>query len=148
MKYQIYIFQKEKEEKFYRKAIDEYKKRLSRYCSVSVKYLRKEKDWDKLNRSVGDRDLAFVLTAGPVDFSSEDFAARIRVFENSGVKNLHFFVPPPGDEEGEMFDVYGDGQAERMSLSDFTMPPLMTGMILAEQIYRAYRILYNQPYHK
>ena len=148
MKYQIYIFQKEKEEKFYRKAIDEYKKRLSRYCSITVKYLKREKDWDKLKQSVGERDLAFVLTAGPGDLSSEGLAERIRELENSGIKTLHFFVAPPIAGQELLPDAYGDGQAERMSLSDFTMPPYMTGMILFEQIYRAYRILNHQPYHK
>ena len=148
MKYQIYIFQKEKEEKFYRKAIDEYKKRLSRYCSITAKYLRREKDWDKLKQSVGDRDQAFVLTAGPSDMSSEGLAERISELENRGIKTLHFFVPPSMEGQEPALDGYGDGQAERMSLSDFTMPSHMTGMILFEQIYRAYRILNNQPYHK
>ena len=81
-------------EKFYRDAIDEYSKRLSRYCSITAKYLRREKDWDKLKQSVGDRDQAFVLTAGPSDMSSEGLAERIRELENRGIKTLHFFVPP------------------------------------------------------
>ena len=148
MKYQIYIFQKEKEEKFYRKAIDEYKKRLTRYCSISVRYLKREKDWEKLKWSVGDRDMAFVLDAGSNNLSSEDLAARIRELENRGIKTLHFFIPPGKARQEDTIDDYGGSRAERLSLSDFTMPPYMTGMILSEQIYRAYRILNNQPYHK
>ena len=148
MKYQIYIFQKEKEEKFYRRAIDEYEKRLSRYCSISVKYLRKEKEWEKQKRAVGEKDLVFVAAAGPVDLSSEGLAARIREFENRGIKCLHFFIGPPGTGKEKLFEGYKDGQAKFLCLSAFTMPPPMTGMILSEQIYRAYRILNNQPYHK
>ena len=148
MKYQIYIFQKEKEEKFFRRAIDEYKKRLTRYCSISVKYLKRERDWEKLKQSVGSRDMAFVLGAGPSDLSSEGLAARIRELENHGVRTLHFFIPSGNVGQEDVVDGYGECRAEWLSLSDFTMPPQMTGMILSEQIYRAYRILNNQPYHK
>ena len=124
-------------------AITKYK--IAIFCDSEVFH---GKDWDKLKQSVGDRDQAFVLTAGPSDMSSEGLAERIRELENRGIKTLHFFVPPSMEGQEPALDGYGDGQAERMSLSDFTMPSHMTGMILFEQIYRAYRILNNQPYHK
>ncbi len=149
MKYQVYIFQKEKEEKFYRHAIDEYKKRLGSYCNISVKYLKKDKAWDKLAQSVGDRDLAFVLVPGRSELTSEGLAERIRSLENQAVKTLHFFIADWSSCQHVDLDLAAYGrETEVLHISDFDLPPAMTGMILFEQIYRAYRILNRQSYHK
>ena len=47
MKYEIYIQERKKSQKFCKKAIAEYEKRLSRYCKISCKFVKKEKEWKK-----------------------------------------------------------------------------------------------------
>ena len=44
MKYEVYIQESKKSQKFCKKAIAEYEKRLSRYCKISCKFIKKEKD--------------------------------------------------------------------------------------------------------
>ena len=46
MKYEIYIQERKKSQKFCKKAIAEYEKRLSRYCKISCKFVKKEKEWN------------------------------------------------------------------------------------------------------
>lgn len=48
MKYEIYIQEPKKSQKFCKKAIAEYEKRLSRYCKISCKFVKKEKEWNSL----------------------------------------------------------------------------------------------------
>lgn len=48
MKYEVYIQESKKSQKFYKKAIAEYEKRLSRYCKISCKFIKKEKEWESL----------------------------------------------------------------------------------------------------
>ena len=48
MKYEIYIQERKKSQKFCKKAIAEYEKRLSRYCKISCKFVKKEKEWNSL----------------------------------------------------------------------------------------------------
>ena len=48
MKYEIYIQESKKTQKFCKKAIAEYEKRLSRYCKISCKFIKKEKEWNSL----------------------------------------------------------------------------------------------------
>ena len=48
MKYEIYIQERKKLQKFCKKAIAEYEKRLSRYCKISCKFVKKEKEWNSL----------------------------------------------------------------------------------------------------
>ena len=48
MKYEIYIKEPRKSQKFCKKAIAEYEKRLSRYCKISCKFIKKEKEWNAL----------------------------------------------------------------------------------------------------
>ena len=139
MKYEIFIREDQKPAPFYKKAIAEYEKRLSRYCKISYKLVRKEKDWLKLMNPEPGR-LAFLVAAGKAELPSEGLSRMMADWEGSGVKKISFLVGPPEEEPR--------GEIPVLPLSEFTMPAAMTGMILYEQIYRGYRILHNQPYHK
>ena len=149
MKYEIFIREDKKPAPFYKKAIAEYEKRLGRYCKISYKLVRKEKDWLKLMSPEPDR-MAFWVVAGKDDLSSEGLSRMIADWENSGVKKIIFLVDQPAEESEERSSWRGGAEngIPVLSLSGFAMPAAMTGMILYEQIYRGYRILHNQPYHK
>lgn len=137
MKYEIYIYEEAKTASFYKKAIAEYEKRLSRYCKISCHFIKKKKEWEKLCTSI---EKGIFLFPGTQSISSEEFSTQIKNWEMSGQGKIHFFISLPDD-------VYA-GSKEQLHLSSFTMDTAMSAMILYEQIYRGYRILNNHPYHK
>ena len=153
MKYEIYIQEFKKSQKFCKKAIAEYEKRLSRYCKISCKFIKKEKEWESLLvKDIGMKK--FVVQPGKAELTSEKLSEQIKNWEGSGIKGIMFLVPEWSEE------ILADDQTkmasktkqpimiESLILSDFTMSSNMTGMVLYEQIYRGYRILNNHPYHK
>ena len=153
MKYEVYIQESKKSQKFCKKAIAEYEKRLSRYCKISCKFIKKEKEWESL--LVKDAGMKkFIVQPGKAELTSERLSEQIKNWEGSGIKGIMFFVPEWNEE------ILADAQIKKASktkqpimiesliLSDFTMSSNMTGMVLYEQIYRGYRILNNHPYHK
>lgn len=153
MKYEVYIQESKKSQKFYKKAIAEYEKRLSRYCKISCKFIKKEKEWESL--FVKDTGMKkFIVQPGKAELTSKRLSEQIKNWEGSGIKGIMLFVPEWSEE------ILADDQTkmasktkqpmmiESLVLSDFTMSSNMTGMVLYEQIYRGYRILNNHPYHK
>ena len=153
MKYEVYVQESKKSQKFYKKAIAEYEKRLSRYCKISCKFIKKEKEWESL--FVKDTGMKkFIVQPGKAELTSERLSEQIKNWEGSGIKGIMFLVPEWSEE------ILADDQTKMVSkikqpmmieslvLSDFTMSSNMTGMVLYEQIYRGYRILNKHPYHK
>lgn len=140
MKFEIYIFETKKTPSFYRKAIAEYEKRLGRYCKISCRFIKKEREWAK---AVESSDGGIFVLPGENSPTSEEFAAQIERWENTGKSRLSFFVP------GENPEIKNSSPAFcQLSLSDFSMNSAMSAMVLYEQIYRGYRILNHHPYHK
>lgn len=159
MKYEIYIQESKKTQKFCKKAIAEYEKRLSRYCKISCKFIKKEKEWNSLlEKDTGMKKM--ILQSGKAELTSEKLSDQIKNWENSGIKGVTFLVPEYNEGtcsentaankilESNTTTDDARFQAEPLILSDFTMSSNMTGMVLYEQIYRGYRILHNHPYHK
>ena len=152
MKYEIYIQEPKKSQKFCKKAIAEYEKRLSRYCKISCKFIKKEKEWNSLlTKDTGMKKI--LVQPGKAELTSEKLSNQLKIWEGSGMKGVMFFVPEWNEETAEK-NIYEKmpeteiNTIESLVLSDFTMPSNMTGMVLYEQIYRGYRILHNHPYHK
>ena len=109
-------------------AINEYKKRLSRYCRIQCIEIDKP--------SSGKAHRIAVSTSGK-ELSSEDLAAKINKLAVSGVSDIDFIIGPRQT-----------GVDEEISMSPMDLSGGMTAVIVFEQIYRAYRILNNEPYHK
>ena len=149
MKYEIYIQEPKKTQKFCKKAIAEYEKRLSRYCKISCKFIKKEKEWNSLlAKDTGMKKL--LVQPGKAELTSEKLSDQLKMWEGSGMKGVMFFVPEWDEATAEKFveESNSSNTIEPLVLSDFTMSSNMTGMVLYEQIYRGYRILHNPPYHK
>lgn len=144
MKYEIYLLEKNKTESFYKKAIAEYEKRLGRYCKISYKIIKKEKEWEKLYQAT---EHAYILLPGRNALSSEALSKQIEAWEMRGQGKITFFIPNE-EEQDKKARKGSDGDRPIISLSDFTMNASMTAMILYEQIYRGYRIMHHHPYHK
>ncbi|MFR9100274.1 MAG: 23S rRNA (pseudouridine(1915)-N(3))-methyltransferase RlmH [Anaerostipes hadrus] len=74
---------------------------------------------------------------GKDSMTSPDLAQLINESSVQGISKFHFYI---GDLESE--------EVKPFHVSSFTQSGSLTGTIILEQIYRAYRILNHQPYHK
>ena len=147
-------------EKFFTGAVDEYKKRLSRYCKLDIIEVADEKTPDGASEIVeeqirvkeGERilknikDDGFVVTLeikGEM-LSSEQLAAKIDQLGIRGVSHVQFII---GGSLGLSKEVMARSDY-RLSFSRMTFPHQLMRVILLEQIYRSYRIIKGEPYHK
>ena len=148
-------------EAYYREALAEYVKRLSKYCSTKIIEVADEKT-PLNNASDKEREL-ILLTEGerilkrlPDDayviataingqrMSSVDFAEKINKLMLNGVSHICFIIGGSLGLAGQVTD-----RADMLvSFSDMTFPHQLMRVILTEQIYRAYRIILGEPYHK
>ncbi len=147
-------------EKYYRDAADEYLKRLSRYAKVTVTEVKDEKtvegasetengivkktEADRLLRLMDDKAVIIALCIEGKQLPSGKFAAMIENFENEGKSHLQFVI---GGSLG-LDDSIKDKADIKLSFSEMTFPHQLARVVLLEQIYRAYRIKNNEPYHK
>ena len=147
-------------EKFYRDAIEEYEKRLSRYCKFQIVEVADEKTPDKaseteeeqIKEKEADRILshvkedAFVITLeiGGKKLDSVAFANLLEQKGIHGISHIQFII---GGSLG-IHKKVSQRSNYALSFSDMTFPHQLMRVILSEQIYRAYRIIYGEPYHK
>lgn len=147
-------------EKFYRDAIDEYRKRLSKYCRLEISEVEDEKTPDgagtaieqKILEKEGNRlkaylkDDAYVI-ALDVKGSMPDSVALSEKIERLGVEGKSHIIFIIGGSLGLHESVLKSADY-RLSFSAMTFPHQLMRVILLEQIYRSYRIMNNEPYHK
>ncbi|MCQ2517391.1 MAG: 23S rRNA (pseudouridine(1915)-N(3))-methyltransferase RlmH [Lachnospiraceae bacterium] len=147
-------------EKFYSDAVDEYLKRLSRYAKVNVIEVKDEKtpdgagetenriilvkEGERLSKYLDESAYIIPLCIEGTQTDSEGFADMITDLENKGVSHIQFII---GGSLGIDPDIKAKGKY-KMSFSKMTFPHQLMRVILLEQIYRAYRIKCNEPYHK
>lgn len=147
-------------EKYLRDAIAEYSKRLGRYCRLELVEVADEKTPDRASRAVEEqirqkegeriarylREDAYVIALAIQGkmLSSEEFAEKIG---NLGIQGQSHIVFVIGGSIGldEKILQRADYQ---LSFSKMTFPHQLMRVILLEQIYRGYRILAGEPYHK
>lgn len=147
-------------ESFYRQAIDEYAKRLSKYCKFEVIEVAdektpdkasevqelqiKEKEADRILDKIKEDAYVFTLEIKGKRFTSEGFADCIQNVTLRGKSHLVFVI---GGSLG-LHDKVLKRSDQAISFSDMTFPHQLMRVILTEQIYRAYRIINGEPYHK
>lgn len=147
-------------EKYFNMGIEEYTKRLSRYCKLEIIEVADEKTPDnasdaeelQIKKKEGERilkhikDGAYVITLAiqGKELTSVELADKI---ENLGVSSESHIIFIIGGSLGLDEEVLKRADYS-LSFSKMTFPHQMMRMILLEQIYRAYRIIHNQPYHK
>ena len=147
-------------EKFFRDALEEYKKRLSRYCKISEIEVADEKtpadsseaEDRKIRELEGERLLAkcsdsatvIALAINGKSYTSEGFAAELDRLAVTGTSHIQFVI---GGSLG-LSDAVLSRADHRISFSAMTFPHQLMRVILAEQIYRAYRIQRGETYHK
>lgn len=147
-------------EKYLKDAIVEYQKRLGRYCKLEIVEVADEKTPDnagetlenQIRRKEGERiakylkDDAYIIALA-IDgkmLSSEEFADQIQRLGVGGTSHIQFVI---GGSIGLDEEILKKADY-RLSFSKMTFPHQLMRVILLEQIYRGYRIIANEPYHK
>ena len=144
-------------EQYLKDAIKEYEKRLSSFCSFSIIEVQAEQILDealceKYKEIEAQRILqylkndSFIVTLeikGKM-FSSEEFAFKLNEIAYDGNNEVIFVI---GGANG-LHEKITDKSNLKMSFSKMTFTHQMARMILSEQIYRAFKINANEPYHR
>jgi 23S rRNA (pseudouridine1915-N3)-methyltransferase len=133
-------------ESFYRDAINEYLKRLSKYVKIEIVEVEDEnitKEKANIIKHIKDKDYLIALDIEGKELDSVSFANKIDILQTSH-SNITFII---GGSDGLHKDIK-ELVKERISFSKLTFPHQLFRIILLEQIYRSYRIINNETYHK
>lgn len=139
-----------------RKLISDYERRLGFYINFSSEIIpdiknsknfteqqQKQKEGELILKKVSAGDVLVLLDEKGKVFSSEEFADYLQKKMNTGIKQLVFVI---GGPYGFSEDVYAVAQA-KVSMSKMTFSHQMIRLFFTEQVYRAFTILRNEPYH-
>lgn len=145
-------------EKYWLAAQAEYQKRLGRYASLEIVELKDEptpenptsrereavlkKEAGRVAKAMEGFDAAAVMAIEGREFTSEGFAQALKPYVDGG-KSICFVI---GGSLGLAREIKERG--ELFSLSRMTFPHRLARVVLLEQIYRAFKILNNENYHK
>lgn len=133
------ILEAKLKESFYKEGVFEYQKRLLR--RVNVIEVQNIEEYIKNKQNV----YIITLEIEGKELSSVDFANKLKNIENEGYYNEILFLI--GGAEGLNENVKKKSNF-KLSMSKMTFLHQEAVLILIEQIYRAYKILNNEPYHK
>lgn len=147
-------------EKFYSEAVLEYQKRLSRYCKLDIiqvadektpdqaseaeERMIKEKEGERILSQIKDGAYVVALAIEGRMLDSVELAEKIDKLGIGGVSQIVFVI---GGSLG-LADSVMKRADDKLSFSKMTFPHQLMRVILLEQIYRSYRIICKQPYHK
>lgn len=136
--------------------IDEYQNRLRHYIKFEIETIpdirnnknlsekqQKEKEGEVILSKLGTSDFLVLLDENGKQYSSVEFSAYLQKKMNSGLRQLVFVV---GGPYGFSDAVYQKCQG-KISLSKMTFSHQMVRLFMVEQLYRAFTILRNEPYH-
>jgi 23S rRNA (pseudouridine1915-N3)-methyltransferase len=141
-------------EPHWKAACDEYLKRLRPYGSIEVFEVADRDitadpvramaaEGTDLLRGIPEGSRVVVLELGARQMSSEEFSQWIADRMLYGPSDLTFVI---GGSAGLSPEVYARAD-DRLSLSRMTLPHQLARVVLLEQVYRAFRIMRNEPYH-
>ena len=147
-------------EDYLKSAISEYAKRLSKYCTLQITEIPDEPIPDKLNeniiediknregkkilKAVKKNNFVFVLDRKGKQLSSEEFAQRIDDLSLGSVSSIRFII---GGSLGLSEEVLNSAN-ELLCFSKMTFPHQLLRVFLLEQIFRCFKILNHETYHR
>ena len=147
-------------ESYLKAAIDEYSKRLSRYCKLEIlevadektseksteaeNALIRDKEGERLLKKIDESAYVIALAIDGESLSSEGLADRLDKLTVGGESHLVFVI---GGSIGLSEEVLKRADM-KLSFSKMTFPHQLMRVILLEQIYRSFRIINGEPYHK
>lgn len=136
--------------------MDIYSKRIKNYVPFDIKVLPdlkntanlsadeiKNAEGQKILNAMTPSDFVILLDENGRSLSSVDFASDIQKLMNSGRKNIFFVIGGPYGFSKKVYERAND----KISLSPMTFSHQIVRLIFLEQLYRAFTILNNEPYH-
>lgn len=147
-------------EDYLKDAISEYSKRLGRYCKLNIIEVNDEKTIDKQSEALDEqvriregerlikhmRDDAYIITL-EIGGKMLDSVELSELISGLGVKSVPYIQFVIGGSLGLSKEVTARSNYS-LSFSKMTFPHQLMRVILLEQIYRGFRIINNEPYHK
>ena len=147
-------------EKFFKDAIDEYVKRLSRFCKLEITELTDEKIPNSLNSAIEEQikqkegldiishiktdSYIITLDLNGKAYDSIEFSNKLDSIYSNINSNITFII---GGSLGLSKEVLAKSN-DIISFSNMTFPHQLIRIFLLEQIYRAFKIINNETYHK
>jgi len=147
-------------EKYLKMGIDEYIKRLSGYAKMEIievpdekapenlsdadMLIVKEKEGERILSKISDDSYVIALAINGKEHSSESLAKKIDQLATYGNSKVAFVI---GGSLG-LSEAVMKRSNDTLSFSKMTFPHQLMKLILVEQVYRAFRINRNEPYHK
>jgi 23S rRNA (pseudouridine1915-N3)-methyltransferase len=138
-----------------RNIVDDYSKRINRYVKFEAVYIensqqkfsdnekQKIKEGEHILKKLQAGDYLILLDERGKEYNSVQFAEQLSLFFNQSIKNICFVF---GGAYGFSEEVYARSNA-KISLSRMTFSHQIIRIIFAEQLYRAFTIINNEPYH-
>ncbi|MDF2522922.1 MAG: rRNA large subunit m3Psi methyltransferase RlmH [Clostridiales bacterium] len=147
-------------EKYLKEGIGEYSKRLSRFCELEIVEVEdeqapenlavaqelqvKKKEAERILKKVKEGSALVILDVKGERTSSEGLAAKLQSFFISGKSHITFVIGGSLGLDQELLR-----KADyRFSMSELTFPHQLARLILLEQLFRAFKIMNNETYHK
>ena len=146
-------------EDYFSKAAAEFEKRLSRFCSINVIQIPDKsipdnpseaecsavlnKEGEQILKKIGKSDIVIAMCIEGKNLSSEEFAVKLSDFQMQS-STIDFVI---GGSLG-LSDEVKKRADFKLSMSRMTFPHRIARLMLEEQIYRAFKILANETYHK
>lgn len=147
-------------EKYLKLGIQEFEKRLKPYTKLSMIELAdeqapehlsakeveqvKDKEGARILQKVKDNAYVIALDLNGVQWSSEQLSKELELLSIHGKSHIQFII---GGSNGLSEDVLKRAN-KKLSFSPMTFPHQLMKLILMEQVYRAFKIMRNEPYHK
>ncbi|NLD45770.1 MAG: 23S rRNA (pseudouridine(1915)-N(3))-methyltransferase RlmH [Clostridiaceae bacterium] len=147
-------------EKYLKEGINEYVKRLSRFCNLELLEVSdeqapdnigimqelqiKKKEGERILRKVKEGSCLVVLDVKGEKPDSEELSNRLNSFFISGKSHITFVI---GGSLGVDSEVLKAADL-KLSLSNLTYPHQLARLILLEQLYRSFKIINGETYHK
>jgi 23S rRNA (pseudouridine1915-N3)-methyltransferase len=136
--------------------INLYEKRLGHYVHFSMEIIpdlkktknlserqQKEKEGELVLKRLAPTDILVLLDENGKQFTSLDFSSYLQKKMNSGIKQLVFVIGGPYGFSEAVYKM----ASGKISLSKMTFSHQMVRLFMIEQVYRAFTILKNEPYH-
>ena len=147
-------------EKYLKDGIAEYAKRLSRFCDLEIIEVEdeqaaeamsaaqaeqvKRREAERIFKRLKDGATLVVLDVKGVKVNSEGFAEKLQGFFVSGFSHITFVIGGSLGLDPELVR----RATWRLSMSDMTFPHQLARLVLLEQVYRGFKIMQGETYHK
>lgn len=140
-------------EKYLKEAIEEYKKRIKKYTDIEIIEVKDEgllppiqameKESEKIKKHISEKEYIITLEIEGKQFTSEEFSKKIEDIQMIN-SNITFII---GGSYGINQSIKEKAKMH-LSFSKMTFPHQLFRVLLLEQIYRAFKIINNESYHK